>query len=151
VRAVLDTNVFVAGLLSLPHASSTPVLLIRHLVDGLYTLIISDALLGELRHTLRKPYFQRRISTATLNWFFGLIDDFATIVPLTSAVIGIASHAEDDLVLATALCGRADFLVTGDRQLLKLEQFQGIPIITPRQMLDILGQSPRPWPHLSER
>lgn len=55
-------------------------------------------------------------------------------------VAGVASHPEDDLILATAVGGRAGFLVTGDKQLLRLGSFRGVTIITPRDVLDRLGE-----------
>ena len=51
-------------------------------------------------------------------------------------VSGVASHPEDDLVLATAISGAAEYLVTGDRQLLALGTFRDIRIVTARQFLD---------------
>ena len=47
---------------------------------------------------------------------------------------------EDDLVLATAVAARADYLVTGDRYLLEIGAFRGIPIVTPRAFLDVLAE-----------
>jgi len=50
----------------------------------------------------------------------------------------MATHPEDDLILATAASARADYLVTGDRQLLALGTFEEIAIVTPRAFLDLL-------------
>jgi predicted nucleic acid-binding protein len=63
----------------------------------------------------------------------------ATLVALTVTVTGVASHPEDDLVLATAVSGGAGYLVTGDRQLLRLANYEGIIILTPRDFLATLG------------
>jgi predicted nucleic acid-binding protein len=54
-------------------------------------------------------------------------------------VQGVASHPEDDLILATAVSAQADYLVTGDRQLLALGRYQGVEIVTPRAFATILG------------
>jgi predicted nucleic acid-binding protein len=54
-------------------------------------------------------------------------------------VQGVASHPEDDLILATAVSAQADYLVTGDRQLLALGEYQGAQIVTPRAFATILG------------
>jgi predicted nucleic acid-binding protein len=50
---------------------------------------------------------------------------------------------EDDAILATALSGKADFLVTGDRQLLRLGTYRGVRIVTARDFLTILRQDVR--------
>jgi uncharacterized protein len=54
-------------------------------------------------------------------------------------VSGVASHPEDDLILATAASGAADYLVTGDRQLLALGTFYEVRIVSARQFLDTLA------------
>ena len=53
-------------------------------------------------------------------------------------VRGVATHPEDDLVLATAVSGQVDYLVTGDRQILRLGMYEGVTIISPAAFLDIL-------------
>ena len=45
---------------------------------------------------------------------------------------------KDDMVVATAVVARADYLVSGDRHLLSLGQYEGTRILTPRQLLDLL-------------
>jgi predicted nucleic acid-binding protein len=59
-------------------------------------------------------------------------------VEITVEVRGVATHPEDDLILATAISARADYLVTGDRQLQALGSYQGVQIVSPRQFLTIL-------------
>lgn len=62
------------------------------------------------------------------------------LVAVTSQIAGIASHAEDDLILATAIDGHADYLVTGDAHLRKLEIVRGVAIVSPREFLTVLTQ-----------
>ena len=60
---------------------------------------------------------------------------------ITVVVSGVATHSEDDVVLATALSARVDFLVTGDGKLQKLATYHGVCIVSPRQFLDLLASS----------
>lgn len=53
-------------------------------------------------------------------------------------VEGVAKHVEDDLVIATALSGRAAFLVTSDIPFRGVGEYQGVTILTPREFLDLL-------------
>jgi predicted nucleic acid-binding protein len=53
-------------------------------------------------------------------------------------VTGVATHPEDDLVLAAAVSAGADYLVTGDRKLQALDTFEGVRILSPRQFLDMI-------------
>lgn len=55
----------------------------------------------------------------------------------------ICRDADDDLILGTALAANADCLVTGDKDLLVLQQFQGIDILRPRDFADYEAKSNR--------
>ena len=59
-------------------------------------------------------------------------------VPLIMTVQRVATHPEDDFILATVMNAHAEYLVTGDRQLLKLGKFEEATILTPNAFLDLL-------------
>src|SRR5215213_1638199 len=99
--AVLDANALAAGATGLHIPQSTPGELLRAWRAGQFDLILSDHLLTETRRTLEKPYFQSRLSPAEVTLFIETLIEDATIVQLTVTVEGVASHPEDDLVLAT--------------------------------------------------
>jgi len=63
------------------------------------------------------------------------------MTPLTVEVTGVATHPEDDLILATAVAGEASYLVTGDRKLRAVGAFQGVTILSPREFLARLAQA----------
>lgn len=58
-----------------------------------------------------------------------------------STVRGVATDLEDDLVIATAVAGAAEYLVTGDNGLLAVESFQDVSIVSPREFLELLDLS----------
>jgi predicted nucleic acid-binding protein len=87
-------------------------------------------------HRIRRKYPIDEIDAVRLRAF--LESDLA-YTPITVHVSGVATHPEDDLVLATAVSAEADYLVTGDRHLLSLGQYQGVRIVTPRDFAAILG------------
>ena len=62
----------------------------------------------------------------------------ATLTELTTPVVGVATHPEDDLVLSTALSGNASILCTRDKQLLRLHDYQTISILSPGELLALL-------------
>ena len=64
----------------------------------------------------------------------------AEVTPITVRVAGVATHPEDDLVLATAVSAGADYLVTGDRQLQKLGRHGSVTILSPRGFLALLHE-----------
>jgi len=71
----------------------------------------------------------------------GILADVVNGVPDVRIV---ESDPDDDSYVAAALDGRADFIVSGDRHLVDLEEVEGIRIVTPRQFLDLLDSTETP-------
>jgi predicted nucleic acid-binding protein len=100
--------------------------------------VISDHILEEIRRTLAKPYFSRHLTPDDQAAGVELFREDATVTPITVVVGGVATHPEDDLVLATAVSGNVDYLVTRDRQLLRLGTYQGVRIVSTGDFLALL-------------
>ncbi|MFT4038164.1 MAG: putative toxin-antitoxin system toxin component, PIN family [Thermomicrobiales bacterium] len=143
ISAVLDTNVLVSGLIGADKPSSTPGELIRRWRDGSYQLVVSEHLLGELAVTLTDPWFASRLSAETIAETLDTLQADAVMQAVTVSVSGVASHPEDDVVIATALSARSLYLVTGDKQLLVRTAYRGTSFITPRQFLEVLDSESR--------
>ena len=137
--AVLDTNAIASGLAGFARPSSTPGSLLRAWRTGAFTLVTSEVILAELARTLAKPYFARYLTAEQATRAIDLLRLEATLTPITMQVSGVATHPEDDLILATAASGRADYLVTGDRQLRRLGSFQGTIILSPGNFQNLLN------------
>jgi putative PIN family toxin of toxin-antitoxin system len=101
-------------------------------------MVISEHILVEVERTLTKPYFSRYLTTADQAHAIESLRIDATVVEITAVVQGVATHPEDDLILATAVSGQVDYLVTNDRQLLRLGEYQGVRIVTSGEFLSIL-------------
>lgn len=140
IGAVLDTNVLVSGI---AHPYSVPGTLIAAWVAGAFELI-SEFILTEVRRALDKPYFRARLTAQQATDNIALLRREGELVAITSEVAGVAPDDADDQVLATAISGRADYLVTGDQGLLALSQFEGVRIISPRVFLEVLAASAEP-------
>lgn len=136
IRAVLDANTIVSGMARFDVGSSPPVLILREWMSGRVTLLISDWLLDEVTRTLAKPYFQSQVAVDVYDLITELLRTTAIRVPIGTPRIGIASHPEDDFVLATAVSAQADYLVTGDKQLRRLGQLENVVIVSPRDFFD---------------
>ena len=134
---VLDANV-------LAPAFANPTATAGHLVAlwqaGRYELVVSEHLIAELRRTYADPYYASRLTPWQVDAAEALLRGAATVTSIAVAVAGIATHPEDDLVLATALSAGADFLCTRDRQLLKLGSHLRLRIVSPAELLAILEQ-----------
>src|SRR3954451_15358885 len=117
IRAILDTNVLASGALGLTGGVTPPALLLHQWRAGRFRLIISDYIEKELRTTLAQPYFKGRIRSEDQELFLILLTKIAEHVAIRHRVTGIATHPEDDPILATALSAQSDYLVTGDQRL----------------------------------
>lgn len=137
IVAVLDTNVLVSAF---PAHGTVPALLVDAWRQGAYHLVISEHILEELAETWTDPYWQARFSPTESAAALTLLRSAAIVAALTVEVTGVATHPEDDLILATAVAGAATYLVTGDRKLRAVGAFHGVTILSPRAFLDRLSQ-----------
>lgn len=130
MRVVFDTNVLISALLWPRRAPASAVGLARH---GRVRSLVSKPLLDEFRQVLQeKLRFEPGVVERAIEI---LVDHSETIEP-RHALHVVKADPDDDRVLECALEGKADIIVTGDRHLLALKSFQGIPIITIREFLE---------------
>jgi putative PIN family toxin of toxin-antitoxin system len=134
-----DTNLLASGV-ARRNPATAPAQFLDAWRDGRFDLVLSEHILGELARTLSLPYFRRYVSPTDADAFVALLRTDAVVVPLTVAVEGVATHPEDDLVLATSLSGRVDYLVTGDSKLQGLGAYQGVILVTPRDFILLLDR-----------
>jgi putative PIN family toxin of toxin-antitoxin system len=141
IRAVLDSNVLVSGFAGEDEASSIPGELIRRWRRDEFALTASHHILGEVSRTFAKPYFQRSLTLPQVTSAIRLLRSEAALTPITVSVARVATHPEDDLVLAAAVSAKVDYLVTGDTKLREVDRFQGVAILSPREFLTLLEQA----------
>jgi putative PIN family toxin of toxin-antitoxin system len=101
-----------------------------------HTIITSKPLLDELRRTLRVKF---KADPDKLPLLSALHEQAEIVAP---ALLGerVCRDKDDDVVLATALAGKAEIIVTGDDDLLVLKRFRGIRILSPRQFLESIDR-----------
>ena len=138
ISAVMDTNVLASGVVGFLQPSSTPGQLLHRWREKQFELVVSDHILGELAPTLANPYFREHLTPQQRAGTIALFQSEAQVTQITAAVQGIATHPEDDMVLATAVSGQADFVVTGDRPLQQVGEYHSVAIVSPRAFLDVL-------------
>ncbi len=136
IVAVLDTNVLASGIAGISRPESTPGALLRRWRAREFALVMSEPILAELIRTLTNPYFASRLEAGEVTSIIERLRNEAQHSPITTIISGIATHPEDDLILATALSSGAAFLVTGDRKLQALGHLEHVAIVSPRDFLD---------------
>ena len=130
LRAVVDTNLFVSGALN---SDGRPRRLLRAFFEEQFELLLSEEQLAELTDVFSRPKFfrDRRITLGDLvELFVGLAA--APLVAPSSTIPLPLRDPKDEHILAGAIGGNADYLVTGDADLLVL---QGDPRLAPLQIV----------------
>jgi putative PIN family toxin of toxin-antitoxin system len=142
LRVVLDTSVFVAALLSSTGASARLVELWLEEV-GLEVLI-SEALLEELRRVLARPKFAGRLTIDEVDSLIGNLRQNALMLEHPNPAALELPDVEDRFLADLALAGQAQVVVTLDRPLLDLASLAHgeaiVPIVSPSTLLTLLRQ-----------
>ena len=128
MRAVIDTNVFISGLM-LP--KNTPGRIINAWRTGHFSLVLSEPMLAEISTVMGYPKIRKRIGwdNDTISRYVMLLRFEAEISDIRKTAAHVPRDAKDNMVLATLLASQADCLVTGDADLLALAD--RYPILTP--------------------
>lgn len=130
-KFVVDTNTVVSRLL-LPE--SIPAKAFRRAIER-GDLVFSLATLGELDEVLRRPKFDRYLSVEERAKFFKLLARIGIVVDILHEITE-CRDPKDNKFLEVAVSGKVDAIISGDADLLALNPFREIPILSPRQFLE---------------
>lgn len=137
MKVVADTNTLISGFLW----NGAPAQLLDAGLDSRFTIFSSKALLDEFEATLSAPKFLSRLNAKGLT-ASGLVTKFRNSChEVTPSILDLPSNlrdADDLEVLACAIAVPVDLIVSGDKDLLVLGQFRGIPIVDSRAALELL-------------
>jgi uncharacterized protein len=136
LRAVVDTNIFIRAII-LPKGTVGPV--ITRLRDNDYLLIYSPVLIDELLAKLALPRIRDKyhLDDQAIDNILALIALRGELVTPTRKVKA-CRDPKDDMFIEAALAGPAEYIVTGDKDLLILKKFETVQFVTPRIFLEVL-------------
>ena len=134
MKVILDTSVIVSGMIS---AKGPPAKIITHWLNNEFILLYTKAMLAELEDVLNRAWLHERLSHIPDH-----IPEFLEAVKLLGQPVkgyvntaGLIRDPFDEMFLTCAILGDADFLVSGDKDLLTLGNIQQTIILTPAQFL----------------
>lgn len=130
LRVVADTNALVSRLLL---SQSAPAQAVRKAIDEAQ-LLASEATLDELASVLSRPKFDRYVTIAERQAFLERLIRIVEIVPIVHTVRA-CRDPRDDKFLEVAVNGEGGVIITGDRDLLILNPYRDIAILTPTEYL----------------
>jgi uncharacterized protein len=130
MRIVPDPKVFFSGLLF----TGPPYKILQAWRDGRVRIVLSPEILEEYQRVGMD--LESRFRDVKVSPFLELLTVHAEMIHSPSILPRIQEDPTDNFFLACALAGRANFVVSGDRHLLKVHEFQGIKILRPRKFFE---------------
>lgn len=136
MRVVLDTNVIISGLFwkGIPGK-------VLEKCQKEHTLCFTKETFSELKATIYYPKFLPHLQRLTfpIESFLARLAEKALIISKPpQEVFVIKEHPPDNKFLTCAISCQVSFIVSGDQHLLRLKEFQGIPILSPKEFLKII-------------
>ena len=134
IRVVLDTNILVSALIN---RHGAPRQILRAWQEGKFELVTSLPLLHELDRVLHYTRIQRKyeLGDDDIYAYITLLGSQGTVVPALPQISRVSRDPTDDKFLSCALVGGAQFVVSGDQDLLELVTFAEIRMTTARDFL----------------
>jgi uncharacterized protein len=129
-RLVVDTNVFASAII---FPRSVPRQAVDHALDH-GVVLFSEATMSELAEVLSRSTFDSFVSRAERELFVAQIACAAEFVPVIQ-LVRACRDPKDDKFLEVALNGRADLIITGDADLLRMHPWHEIAVVTPTDYL----------------
>ena len=131
IKAVLDTNVFISALFW----KGVPYEVVRKSLTGEFLIIISPEIIEEISERLLNKF---KFPLADANDFIEIITINSYIVEPKNKLKVVKEDPNDDKIIECAYEGGADYIVSGDKHLLRLKEYRRIKIITPREFIKII-------------
>ena len=138
IKIVVDTNLWISFLMSLPTEQRLRCLLLSDKID----ILFSRELFNELETTAKRRKFRRYFDTVQVESLLQMLVEIVEIIDVRS-VVENCRDSEDNFLLALAQDGGADYLITGDRDLLTLKKFGQTKIVTINEFEKISNTEPQ--------
>ena len=132
-RVVIDTNVLISALINNGKSRK----LVLKLLDE-HTVILSSQMLAELTDVISRDKFSA--TNSQIDRFISILVKKATMVSVRSIPKVILEDPDDDVVLTTALSGKAEYIVSGDKHLLKITCYEKTQIVSVNQFIQIIAK-----------
>jgi putative PIN family toxin of toxin-antitoxin system len=129
MRIILDSNIFISSFFW----GGNPRKVMERIINGKDKLFICKEIIHEIELVLSRPKF--KIENEYRTSLIKAIDEIAYQITLIGVVENICRDSEDDKILECALLAHADYIITGDNDLLTLEKFREIKIVTASEYL----------------
>jgi putative PIN family toxin of toxin-antitoxin system len=140
VRALIDTNLLIANLLSEASATSAVGVIFQAALADRFTLLLPVVIMEELdRNLLSDPVLATRVARADADALITILSTVAELVPLLPEPYPeVGRDRKDDFLIVHSVIAKAAYLVSWDKDLLTLEEIEGIHIVSPPAFSQVL-------------
>ena len=135
INAILDAGVLISGLIS---SSGSPAHILDALIEGRFDVTVCPMLLAEVRRALGYPRLERYVSSSNADSFIAWIARIAVIHPDPTTIEPVTRDPDDDYLFALARDAHVDMIVSGDADLIDLDE-PPTRVLTPRDFLNLLN------------
>ena len=142
MRIVLDTNLLISSILT---PDGKPATILNDILAGTFTLVISSEIIEEVNKVLQYPKLakllkKKGVYPEKIEALLHKLTVIGIITPGSLKLDVIQADPADNMILACAIEGEADFVISGDHHLTQLKAYQGIRIIDPAAFLKICAE-----------
>ena len=132
MKVVLDTNIFISGI----HWSGDSERILDAWFEDKFELISSEVIIEELVKTLSN--FKIPLSREDILHWASIITGKAVLVDSKTKLNIVKDDPDDDKFLEVGVTGKVDVIISQDKHLLKLKEYQGIKIVNPKEALELI-------------
>jgi len=135
MNIVVDANMFISAYIW----HGNPQIVLDRVVGKIDVLFFTDSIINEIEEIIGRPKFNRH--KKQVDYIVADIKRFGKKVTVSHKhrITGVCRDHDDDKYIECALAAGADYLITGDRDLLDLKEYGGVKIVNARDYLDIVG------------
>ena len=137
MKIVIDSNVFVSSF----YYAGNPRKVFDRVTNGLDELFITDDILTEIVSVMSRDKFASNIDE--IEAYIKIIESYSIKLSAKNVLQNVSRDKDDNKILQCAMDGNADFIITGDKDLLVLQEFKEIKIVKPSDYLEIIKRNHR--------
>jgi len=132
MKLVLDANIYISSFFW----GGNPRRIIERIISGKDLLFVSKEILTEVFSVMSRPKFDMK--EEHISRFINSIEEIAFDIKLTDSIQNVCRDKDDDKIIECAVLANADYIITGDDDLLTIKEFRGTKIITANEYINIL-------------
>ena len=132
MKLVLDTNIYISSFFW----GGNPRKIMERIISGKDTLFISKEILAEVFSVMARPKFNVR--KEYINQFINAVEEIAYDVKLKGIIKNVCRDKDDDKIIECAVLSNADYIITGDYDLLTIKEYRSTRILTANEYINII-------------